>query len=146
MATKPIQISIVLVEDNPADVVLARMTLDAVGKTEVECSYELTVLTDGAQAVTYFEDETKPRPDLLILDLNLPKVPGFEVLERIRKRADYEDLDVVILSSSHDSDEHQRAQTLGVREYFHKPESLSGYRVLAGHGRLIGQELIARKR
>jgi hypothetical protein len=45
MAVKSTQIHIVLVEDNPADVVLARMTLDAVRKNEAECSYELTVLS-----------------------------------------------------------------------------------------------------
>jgi two-component system, chemotaxis family, response regulator Rcp1 len=136
----------VLVEDNPADVALTRMTIDAVGKGEAECGYELIVLTDGAQAVAYFEDETKPRPDLVILDLNLPKVPGFEVLERIRERDTHKDLNVVILSSSQTSVERERAQTLGVREYFHKPGSLPGYRDLAERGRVIGRKLIARKR
>jgi CheY-like chemotaxis protein len=145
MAAKPTQIHIVLVEDNPADVVLARMTLDAVRKNE-ECSYALTVLRDGARAVAYFADETTPRPDLVILDLNLPKVSGFEVLERIRKQAMYQDLDVIILSSSDAPADRDRAQKLGVREYFHKPGSLPGYQELAGRGRVIGRQLIARKR
>ena len=146
MALKSSQIHIVLVEDNPADVVLARMTLDAVRKNEEQCSYELTVLTDGARAVSYFADESGPRPDLVILDLNLPKVSGFEVLERIRKQAMYEDLDVIILSSSDAPSDRERAQKLGVREYFHKPGSLPGYQELAGRGRVIGRKLIARKR
>jgi DNA-binding response OmpR family regulator len=146
MAVKSTQIHIVLVEDNPADVVLARMTLDAVRKNEAECSYELTVLSDGARAVAYFADATMPRPDLVILDLNLPKVSGFEVLERIRKQALHQDLDVIILSSSDASSDRERAQKLGVREYFHKPGSLPGYQELAGRGRVIGRQLIARKR
>jgi len=145
MAVEPTQFHIVLVEDNPADVVLARMTLDAVRKNE-ECSYELTVLSDGAHAVAYFSDAKTPRPDLVILDLNLPKVSGFEVLERIRKQAMYQDLDVIILSSSDAAADRERAKKLGVREYFHKPGSLPGYQELAGRGRVIGRKLIARKR
>jgi CheY-like chemotaxis protein len=145
MAVEPTQFHIVLVEDNPADVVLARMTLDAVRKNE-GCSYELTVLSDGARAVAYFADANTPRPDLVILDLNLPKVSGFEVLERIRKQAMYQDLDVVILSSSDATADRERAEKLGVREYFHKPASLPGYQELAGRGRIIGRKLIARKR
>src|SRR5882724_8175473 len=74
IATKPTRVQIVLIEDNPADVILARMTLDAVrldavrddaaGNDEADCSYGLTVLTDGARAIAYFEDENNPRPDL----------------------------------------------------------------------------------
>jgi DNA-binding response OmpR family regulator len=96
--------------------------------------------------VAYFADATMPRPDLVILDLNLPKVSGFEVLERIRKQALHQDLDVIILSSSDASSDRERAQKLGVREYFHKPGSLPGYQELAGRGRVIGRQLIARKR
>ena len=143
---KPTRLQIVLIEDNPADVVLARMTLDAAGDAEADCSYGLTVLTDGARAVEYFEDESNPRPDLVILDLNLPKMHGFEVLERIRKQAGGKDLEVIILSSSQTSGERERARTLGVREYLHKPNSLPGYQELAGRGREIGRELLARKR
>ena len=146
MGPNNIQLHILLVEDNPADVVLTRMTLDAVGRGNEACSYQLTVLTDGAQAIGYFEDGSKPRPDLVILDLNLPKITGFEVLERIRRHDSYKDLDVIILSSSTDSTERERARSLGVREYFHKPGSLPGYEELAGRGRAIGRELIARKR
>jgi CheY-like chemotaxis protein len=146
MAFQSTQIHIVLVEDNPADVVLARMTLDALRKDEEQCSYELTVLSDGALAVAYFNDESRPRPDLVILDLNLPKVSGFEVLERIRKQAMYQDLEVIILSSSDAPSDRERAQKLGVREYFHKPGSLPGYQELAVRGRVIGRQLIARKR
>lgn len=140
------RLQIVLIEDNPADVILARMTLDAAGNSEADCSYGLTVLTDGARAVKYFEDESNPRPDLVILDLNLPKMHGFEVLEKIRQRAHCKDLEIIILSSSQTSGERERAKTLGVREYFHKPNSLPGYQELAGRGREIGLKLIARKR
>lgn len=146
MAVESTRIRIVLVEDNPADVVLARMTFDAVRKEEAGCSYDLTVLTDGARAVAFFAEDNAPRPDLVILDLNLPKVSGFEVLEKIRERAMYQDLDVIILSSSDAPSDRERARKLGVREYFHKPGSLPGYQELAGRGRAIGRQLIARKR
>lgn len=146
MVPKTSQIHIVLVEDNPADVVLARMTLDAIRKSEQECCYQLTVLSDGARAVAYFADQSVPPPDLVILDLNLPKVSGFEVLERIRQQSMYQDLDVIILSSSDAAADRQRAEKLGVRRYFHKPESLPGYQELAEQGRELGRQLLARKR
>lgn len=140
------RLQIVLVEDNPADVVLTRMTLDAARREEdTECSYGLTVLTDGARAAAYFEDESNPRPDLVILDLNLPKMHGFDVLETMRKRAGGQDVDVIVLSSSHTSAERERARALGVREYFPKPLSLPGYQQLAVRARAIGRELVARK-
>jgi CheY-like chemotaxis protein len=143
---RPEQLQIVLIEDNPADVILTRMTLDAAKVGEANCSYGLTVLTDGARAAAYFDDDSNPRPDLVILDLNLPKMHGFEVLERMRKQPNYKALDVIVLSSSHSTAEHERARLLGVREYFHKPNSLPGYQKLAIRGRAIGKELIARKR
>jgi len=143
---KPTRLHIVLIEDNPADVVLTRMTLDAASDDELDCSYGLTVLTDGARAVEYFEDNSNPPPDLVILDLNLPKVHGFDVLEKMRKRSGGADLEVIVLSSSQTGAERERARSLGVREYFHKPNSLPGYQQLAERGRAIGRELIARKR
>jgi len=143
---KPKRLEIVLIEDNPADVILARMTLDEAGDGEVSCGYRLTVLTDGARALDYFEDDGNPRPDLVILDLNLPKVHGFDVLETVRKRANCKDLEVIILSSSQSKVERERARILGVREYFHKPNSLPGYQELASKGRAIGRELVARMR
>jgi CheY-like chemotaxis protein len=146
MASNTLTIHILLVEDNSADVILTRMTLEAVKKGQELCSYQLTVLKDGAQALAYFEDESHPRPDVVILDLNLPKVPGLEVLERIRNHPAYEDLHVIILSSSNDDKERQRAHRLGVRQYFHKPSSLPGYQDLATQGRAIGRQILARKR
>jgi CheY-like chemotaxis protein len=140
----PASLRLLLVEDNPADVVLTRMTLDSARAPD--CSYSLTVLGDGERAIAYLADEKNPRPDVLILDLNLPRIDGFEVLERLRNTPNYQDLAVIVFSSSQKTADEQRAKALGVRAYLHKPGSLPGYEELVHVARSIGRSVGSRKR
>ena len=90
---------IALVEDNPADVYMFRRALNAKG-----VDFQLIHLADGEAAIAAFSimngDTEAPLPDLIVLDLNLPKIGGIEVLTRMRKLDRLSQVPVAILTSS----------------------------------------------
>ena len=100
-----------LVEDNPADVLLLKTAL-----SEYELSPELLVVTDGELAIKYVEDidrAGKTGPDLFILDLNLPKKSGLEVLRKIRSSRNCAETPVAMLSSQDGGQYRAEARRLG---------------------------------
>ncbi|HEY4360016.1 MAG TPA: response regulator [Bryobacteraceae bacterium] len=106
---------LLLVEDNPADANLLQRALDA-GKTPVD----LVWLTDGVEALEYLSQS--PRVcDLLLLDLSLPRLTGFEVLERLRARDEFKTLPILILSGSCDPADVERCYRAGANSYICKP-------------------------
>ena len=118
-----LQPTILLVEDNDEDVFLLRRALR---KASVSCS--LQVATDGEEAIDYlagrgvFADRSShPLPSLVLLDLKLPYVNGFEVLAWITTQSAYKDLRVIILTSSGEEPDRAKAELFGIREYFLKP-------------------------
>ncbi|HVY95080.1 MAG TPA: response regulator, partial [Bryobacteraceae bacterium] len=115
--------TIVLVEDNPADVRLVRTALEEHGVVG-----ELIVFRDGENAICFIEhfDVSTPCPDLLIVDLNLPKRPGREVLE-CRGRGTLRAVPVVVLSSSDAAQDRADADRLGVDLYVKKPTRLDDF-------------------
>ncbi|MGZ3750360.1 MAG: response regulator [Mucilaginibacter sp.] len=90
-------IHILLVEDNEGDVVLTTETLE-----EGKIGQRLTVIKNGEGAIQYFERLTEKSeiPDLVLLDINLPKKSGHEVLQYIRKNEKYQNTPVVMLTTS----------------------------------------------
>ena len=111
-----------LVEDNPADVLLVREALE-----EHSVQAEVLVVSDGEKAVEFIEAaETGdgPKPQLIILDLNLPKRSGHEVLRRIRDSRAVANTRVVVLSSSDAPKDRETAGRLGITDYIRKPSSL----------------------
>lgn len=90
---------ILIVEDNPGDIMLIREALE--GENEIDV---IDVATNGEQAIKYLarkgEFAEKSRPNLVILDINLPRVNGHEVLEYIKKNESTKEMPVVMLSSS----------------------------------------------
>ncbi len=113
-------IDILLVEDNPGDIDLTREALE-----EAKVLNRLHVVEDGEQALDFvfrrgqFTDA--PRPDLILLDLNLPKRDGREVLEAIRSDANMTDIPIVILTSSQAEEDIVRAYRLHANCYITKP-------------------------
>ena len=110
-------LEVLLIEDNPADAYLACEYLNDTG-------YPVSVirLQDGKAAIDYFEQiskGTKSTPDLVLLDLNLPKQNGQEVLEFIRRQD--QDVMVVIYSGSTSPLDRQRAEASSVNGYLVKP-------------------------
>ncbi len=111
------RITVLLVEDNPADVCLAEEMIQDTG-----LNVEIIVAEDGQQALDFFEDKSE-KPDLVLLDLKLPKVGGLEVLRFIREE-DGSETKVVILTGSLLHEDRKTADELGVDTYLIKPNSL----------------------
>lgn len=124
-AALPGQTMIVIVEDNPADVLLLRAALKS-----HEVNSALFVARDGDEAIHVLEDVDKteiPCPDLIVLDLNLPRRNGFEVLERVRSSEKCGNKPVVILSSSEAATDRAQAARLGASCYIRKPSTLKDF-------------------
>jgi CheY-like chemotaxis protein len=117
--------SIILFEDNPAD---ANLVEEALAEAQVECA--LQVLGDGSKALEFIghveKDET-PCPDLVILDLNLPRFSGEEVLKRWRTSCKCRSVKILIITSSNAASDRERAMKLGATDYFRKPSTLEQF-------------------
>lgn len=118
-----------LVEDSPSDVLLIRRALRKLGLEE-----PLVVLGDGEAAVAYLEGrgeyaarERHPLPTVLLLDLKLPRRSGFEVLSWVRAQPGLKRLPVVVLTSSRELEDVDRAYELGASSYLVKPVSLAEF-------------------
>jgi CheY-like chemotaxis protein len=113
---------ILLVEDNPRDLDLS---LRALARTNL--ANEVVVARDGEEAWNYLAREgpyaARPRgnPAVVLLDLKLPKLDGVEVLDRIRKHPEMEQLPVVMLTASREQTDVARSYALGVNAYVVKP-------------------------
>jgi CheY-like chemotaxis protein len=113
---------ILLVEDNPNDL---ELTLVALERSQL--ANEVIVLRDGAEALDYlfrrnqYHDRAAGNPAVLLLDLKLPKLDGLEVLKAIRESDDLRSIPVVMLTSSREEPDLQRAYSLGVNAYVVKP-------------------------
>ena len=109
-------LEILLVEDNLGDVELTRMVFQ-----EMEIPCHLSVARDGCEALHRLQDHTQVQPGLILLDLNLPLINGFEVLERVRKEPAFHSIRVAVLSSSSADSDVARSKELGACAYLHKP-------------------------
>lgn len=115
---KPIEI--LLVEDNPADV---RLTKEALKEGKI--AHELSVVMDGVQAMEFLrrggDFSGASRPDLILLDLNLPKKDGREVLAEIKEDDELKSIPVVVLTTSKGEEDICRAYNLHANCYITKP-------------------------
>ena len=118
--------TILLAEDNRGDVLLIREALQ-----EHRIEHELFVVSDGAQAVDYIdnicEGSGSHRPDLVLIDLNLPKVDGLQVLAHLRNHPLCGSTPVVIVTSSDAPRDRERAIRLGAARYFRKPSEFDEF-------------------
>ena len=107
-------------EDNAADVFLIRTAIQT-----ADIPAHLHVVRDGEQALKFFEeadqDAGRPCPSLVILDINLPKKQGGEVLEQMRKSGRCCKALVIAVSTSNSAADRQNMLRLGANGYFHKP-------------------------
>jgi chemotaxis family two-component system response regulator Rcp1 len=115
---RPIQI--LLVEDSPSDV---RLTTEALKKAKV--ANELHVVGDGEQALDYLRNANAPRPHLVLLDLNLPRKDGREVLADVKEDPDLRRIPVVVLTASSADEDVARSYDLHANCYIKKPVGLS---------------------
>jgi two-component system, chemotaxis family, response regulator Rcp1 len=124
LAAKPIEI--LLVEDNPGDV---RLTKEALKDARVGNNLHVTM--DGVEALAFLRKQGKhsaaPLPDLILLDLNLPKKNGREVLEEIKKEDALRHIPVVILTTSQAEQDVVESYRLRANAYVTKPVDLDQF-------------------
>ena len=120
-------INILLVEDNPADV---RLTQEAL-KEAAHARTRLHVAGDGVEALEFLHKEgsfaSAPRPDLMLLDLNLPRVDGRQVLAEVKGDPELRRIPVVVLTTSPSEDDILHAYDQHVNSYIRKPVDLDQF-------------------
>jgi CheY-like chemotaxis protein len=117
-------------EDNPSDVFLLRRALDQHG-----VQYSLDLVRDGEKALDMLNriaTGSEPVPDLIVLDLNLPRHDGIEVLAHCRSFSQLHLVRVMILTSSDSPGERTRADELRVSDFVRKPILLDDFMALGG--------------
>jgi CheY-like chemotaxis protein len=139
-------IRIFIAEDNPADVYLLEEAFREHGLT-----VDLHVWHDGEEALHYFDkldDDSSnlPCPDIALIDLNLPKVGGESLIERLRKSPKCANSQIVVLTSSDSPDEKSRALALGANAYLLKPSGLDEFLKIGGIVRDLHSRLSAKAR
>jgi len=119
----PEDFTILLVEDDPNDVLLIRRAFDKAGVVN-----PLSVVSSGEEAVSYLRGEGKyadrkeyPLPVIILLDLKMPRMNGFEFLEWLRAEPEFKKLIVVVLTSSRETPDINRAYEVGANSYLVKP-------------------------
>lgn len=121
----PEPIQVLLVEDNPADVDLTREAL-----ASSKLLLNLSVASDGEQCIDFLESEdhtANPRPDLVFLDLNLPRLSGRDVLAHMKSSKTLCTIPVVVLTSSDAEVDIAQSYGLGANCYITKPVDLSSF-------------------
>lgn len=114
-------LSVMLIEDNRDDKELAIWVLSKIGL------FDVTVARDGQEAINMLHGNTNSavgptcQPDVILLDLRLPKIDGLEVLRRIRSDERTKDINVLALTSSEDPHDIHTCQELGVTAFLSKP-------------------------
>jgi CheY-like chemotaxis protein len=118
--------TILIIEDNPGDVFLMKKSFES-----VPVSHHLHIATDGEQALEYLYDSANggnsKRPDLILLDLNLPKVDGREILYRIKQHEALKTIPVVMFSSSSSAKDIMSSYDLQANCYVVKPYEYEDY-------------------
>ncbi|MGE5498690.1 MAG: response regulator [Syntrophothermus sp.] len=119
-------IEILLIEDNPGDILLIKDVLN-----EDNDPFDLKVIKDGGEAMDYLgslsRNQQNGLPDLVILDLNLPKKNGREILASIRAVENLKDLSVIIFTSSDAEEDIAICRNLNVVSYYKKPIDYDEY-------------------
>ena len=116
--TRPL--SVLLVEDDPGDVLIAREAMAA-----GQLSTTLDVVTDGVEAIKYLRRQNgfaeAPRPDLILLDLNLPRMSGHEVLAEVKSDPELRRIPVVVLTTSQAQEDIAKSYDLHASVHVSKP-------------------------
>jgi CheY-like chemotaxis protein len=104
---------ILIADDNPADIEVLELAFEEVGLHP-----DFLIAKDGSEALALLERE---RPVLALLDIKMPKVTGFEVLQAVRATPRLQNLPIIVMSSSIAEQDRQRAEELGAMRYWVKP-------------------------
>ena len=133
-------LKILLAEDNLADILLVRKALE-----EYQVPHDLHVVRDGEEALTFIRSMGGPGgipcPDIVLLDVNLPKVEGAEILSEFRKHPQCAETPVIVITSSDAHRDRERMAEFGIARYFRKPSDLDEFMKLGA----VVLEVVERK-
>ena len=118
IAGKPIRV--MLVEDNPSD---ARLMIEAL--RDADFDGDLRIVHDGVEAMNHLRERTQSLPDLVLLDLNLPRKDGREVLAEMKRDPLLRHIPVVVLSTSRNEQDVRRSYELGANAFLSKPAEMN---------------------
>jgi len=128
MNMSPRPITILMAEDDPEDQMLTR---DALG--EAKLVNELRCVSNGEELLAYLrhegeygDTEKHPRPGIILLDLNMPKMDGREALSALKEDPELKQIPVVVLTTSRSDEDVYKSYDLGVSGYINKPVSFEG--------------------
>jgi two-component system, chemotaxis family, response regulator Rcp1 len=131
MSDQPVPIDILLVEDDPSDVLLTKKAL-----TKAKFFNSLNVAVDGIDALSFLKREGNyadaPRPDLILLDLNMPRMDGREFLAAIKADDDLKRIPVVVLTTSDADQDVIKTYDLQASCYITKPVGLDAFKQVVG--------------
>jgi two-component system response regulator len=121
---KPIEI--LLVDDDPQDV---ELTMEIMEQSKVKIN--INVVNDGLEAINYLKKVDNQngiiKPDLILLDLNMPKMNGHEVLQKIKKNPDFKTIPIVILTTSSNDEDIHKTYHNGANCYVTKPVGMDAF-------------------
>ncbi|BBY24364.1 response regulator [Mycobacterium stomatepiae] len=124
--TSPHPIDVLLVEDDPGDELITREAF-----AHHKIANTLHVARDGAEGLDFLyrrgEFSEAPRPDLILLDLNLPKFNGRQVLQQVKSDPDLQDIPIVVLTTSSEQEDVLHSYNLHASAYVTKPVDLDQY-------------------
>jgi len=118
--TSPIKI--LLIEDDPDDVELLQDSLN-----DENVVYEMNVINDGELVLDYLHKNTK-FPDIIVLDLNLPRVHGKEILKKIKITPPYESIPLLILTTSSAKEDIEFSYKHGANKFLNKPTTIESFK------------------
>lgn len=116
---------IVLVEDDPDDIELFKEALK-----ETEIPHEVQVIMQGDMVLDYLK-KVKEKPDIIVLDLNVPKTPGKEILGLLKSSPDLKEIPVVILTTSSSKADMEFCMEAGAEKFITKPVNTDGFEQMA---------------
>ncbi|MGQ4809547.1 Response regulator rcp1 [Candidatus Entotheonellaceae bacterium PAL068K] len=129
------QLTVLLVEDNPRDVRLTRRAFGQAG-----LAHDLRVVRDGDEVLTYLHREgaykdpqVSPRPDVILLDLNLPRMSGHDVIRSLKQDQRFQQIPIIVLTTSGRPDDIRLAYEAGSNAYLLKPVEFIRFTEVMGH-------------
>lgn len=122
---------ILLVEDNPADIALLEELLEDGYPVALYCTGDGHDASDFLHRRNHYSDA--PKPDAILLDLGLPRVNGYELLQQIARSQHLCDIPVIVLTTSRDPKDRELCMSLGAYDFISKPYNLEGYELIVDH-------------
>lgn len=129
------RLTVLLVEDNPRDVRLTERAFE-----QANVPHELRVVRDGDEALAYLHREgdyaaadSSPRPDMILLDLNMPRMGGHELMRHVRQDVRFRQVPIIVLTTSGRPDDVRQAYDSGANAYLLKPVEFSRFTEVIGH-------------